>query len=170
MLKIGIFAVITNRDYGPVDTNVELVCTKLEKRIKRHCMFCKNRLSDKIGLEYEVMTMNNTPHFRLCPLCQKGFKTFTAREFHVLNCLKNNKRKKHETPLIFCRRCGRSFLLKTSAKRHFKLCREKELRGGAMRHKKINRKQIGVTQRTMELDLKNLNIVTIAEIIYENSS
>ena len=39
-----------------------------------------------------------------------------------------------------------------------------------MRHKKINQKQIGVTQRTIELDLKNLNIVTIAEIIYENSS
>ena len=39
-----------------------------------------------------------------------------------------------------------------------------------MRHKKISQKQIGVTQRTIELDLKNLNIVTIREIIYENSS
>ena len=144
--------------------------TTLEKRIKKHFIFCKNRSSDEIGLEYEIMAMSNTPYFRLCPLCHKGFKTFTAREFHVLNCLQNKERKKHETPIIFCRKCGRSFLMKTSAKRHFKLCREKELRGGMIRSKKISSKQMGVTQKTIELNLKDLNIITITEIIYENSN
>jgi hypothetical protein len=114
------------------------------------------------------MTLNNTPYTRLCPLCHKGFKSYTARELHIVSCLKDKKRQKQETAIISCRKCGKEFLMKSAASRHFQLCKKKELRGGMMVRK--NRKeQLGVTQKTIDLDLTDLNVIDIADIIFENS-
>lgn len=146
-----------------------------EGKIKKHSTLCRKGPNGcEIGLEYEIMTMSNTPHTRLCPLCFKGFKTFTAREQHFLSCKENSNRKKHETSIIFCRRCGKSFLLKSAASRHFKLCRNREdLRGGSSSVKKkgkeIKGEQMGVTQKTIIFDTMDLNVLDIADIIYENS-
>ena len=149
--------------------------SQYENKIKKHSMLCKKGVNAReIGLEYEIMTLENTPHTRICPLCFKGFKTFTAREQHILFCKKNkDRRTKHETPIIFCRRCGKSFLMKVAASRHFKLCRDKEIRGGGPSSKKKGKKikgaQMGVTQKTINFDTIDLNVREIADMIYENS-
>ena len=73
----------------------------IEKRIKKHSILCKSRSPNEIGLECEIMTINNTPYTHLSPLRQEGFKTYKARELHVLNCLENRGGEKKETTIIF---------------------------------------------------------------------
>ena len=66
-----------------------------EWKMKKHNVICRKRSRGReIGLEYEIMTMDNSPYTRICPLCFKGFKSFTNRERHFKSCLQNNDRKR----------------------------------------------------------------------------
>ena len=68
-----------------------------ERKMKEHVEICKKRsMEDEIGLEYETMTMSNTAHTRLCPLCFKGFKTYESREYHFSSCREKKNRTKHQ--------------------------------------------------------------------------
>ena len=143
-----------------------------ERKMEKHVKICKKRSTgDEIGLEYETMTLSNTPHTRLCPLCFKGFKTFESRELHFVSCREKKNRVEQRTPIIFCRRCGRSFLMKTAALRHFRRCRDREIRGGMIRSKgkKIKKDRLGVTQKTLNFNITDLNVSDIADIIFENT-
>ena len=143
-----------------------------ERKMEKHVKICKKRSTgDEIGLEYETMTLSNTPHTRLCPLCFKGFKTFESRELHFVSCREKKNRVEQQTPIIFCRRCGRSFLMKTAALRHFRRCRDREIRGGMIRSKgkKIKKDRLGVTQKTLNFNITDLNVSDIADIIFENT-
>ena len=144
--------------------------TPYEWKIRKHTRICKTGNKEEIGLEYDIMSCRNTPHTHLCPLCHKGFKSYDSRKLHFESCARNKKRKKCNTPIIYCRKCGKSFLMKTAADRHYELCKGgNDIRGGFQKTKKINEKQIGVVRKTVELEITDLDISSISRIIYDNT-
>lgn len=126
----------------------------------------------EIGLEYEIMTLENTPYTRICPLCNKAFKSFSSRELHFKSCVKDESRKRCQTNIIFCRKCGKSFLMKTAALRHSELCKGSSIRGGIGTKKntdKITGEQLGVTQKEIKLNMNYLSTTDITKRIYKES-
>ena len=59
--------------------------------------------------------------------------------------------------------------MKTAASRHFRMCRDREIRGGMGAGKKIEKERLGVTQKTIDFNITDLNRLDIANIIYENT-
>ena len=59
--------------------------------------------------------------------------------------------------------------MKTAASRHFRMCRDREIRGGMGTGKKIEKERLGVTQKTIDFNITDLNRLDIANIIYENT-
>ena len=61
--------------------------------------------------------------------------------------------------------------MKRAASRHFRMCRDREIRGGMIgnKGKKIEKSNLGVTQKTINFNITDLNVPDIADIIYENA-